>query len=118
MSRRSTRPQPVHDDGYSWMLGLLGQPDIWTLLAPMEEWVAHAYRATDRTWTAVWADGDLIAEGLTTGGEAMRRAEDLARPCAHVNTDPSHGILHCDEDRKPGSMFCAAHADARKQAQP
>jgi len=50
----------------------LGQPDVWTLRAPMEEWVAHVYRATDGTWTAVWSDGDLIAEGLTSCGEAMR----------------------------------------------
>jgi len=112
MTRRP-KPQPVHDDGYSWQPGLLGQPDVHTLIAPMDEWVAHVYRANDRTWAVVWADGDLIAQGLPTAGEAMRAAEDLARrPCAHIDTHPSHGIVPCDLEREPGSRFCTAHTRA------
>ena len=110
LSTGSAKTPPVHDDDFRWMRGLLCNPKCWTLLGPGGEWVAHVYRATDATWAAVWSDGELIADGLATSGEAMRATEDLARPCAHVDTDPSHGIVGCDEDREPGSAFCTAHA--------
>jgi hypothetical protein len=105
----SAKSQPIHGDGYQWVKNTISNPGAWSLVDPDGYKVAHAYRADDKTWTAVWDDGPVIAQGLAACGEALRRIDDVARPCAHVDTHPSHGIVGCDLDREPESKYCTVH---------
>jgi hypothetical protein len=106
-----TKVQPVHSDGFQWQQGLISDPKALTLIGPEGEWVGHAYRGSDKTWLAVWSDGEMVGQGFASSGEAIRAIDDLARPCAYVDRHPSHGIVPCDLDREPGSMFCENHGN-------
>lgn len=109
MSSRTT----VHPDGYWWVNGTISNPGAWSLVDPDGHKVAHVICNDDKTWSALWDDnGTVISEGLATLAEALRAADDVARPCAHVDTHPSHGIVPCDNDREPGTMYCTAHQGA------
>ncbi len=109
MSARTSSRSATHADGYRWVQGTISNPGAWSLVDPTECKIAHVYRAADHTWTAVWDHGGIIATGQETSGYAMRAADDVARPCAHIDVHPSHGIVPCDNDRVPGATRCVAH---------
>lgn len=91
------------EDGYTWAEGVISNPRSWSLQSPNGYYIAHVYRGDDRTWTAVWHDGYVIAEGLKACSEGLRAVDNVARPCAY------DGDEICDDDREPGSPFCSAH---------
>lgn len=96
----------THTDGYAWVRGTISNPGAWSLRDPAGNRIAHVIRNTDRTWSAVWDHGETITASVPTSGDAMRAADNAARPCAHLCPDGSTG---CDNDRAPDSTRCPDH---------
>jgi hypothetical protein len=101
-SETASEQPELHDDGARWTKGLTSTPKSWTLIGSTGDHLGHVYPGNDRTWTAVWDDGAVIAHGLATSGEALRAVDDVARPCAYA-AEP------CDSNRMSGSPFCPVH---------
>ena len=96
----------IPEDGYRWLSDIISNPYSWSLVDPNGHPIAHVYRCNDKTVAAVWHHGQLIADGFTRTGPALRAVEDLARPCAYRHDLPDG---HCDNDREPGSPYCPPH---------
>ncbi len=99
----------THTDGFAWVRGTISNPGAWSLVDPDGYRVLHVIRCTDETWSAVWDHGETLVAGASTSGEAMRAADNAARPCAHVVPDGSGDVVGCDLDRAPGSTRCTEH---------
>ncbi len=100
----------IHADGFQWHKDIISNSPSHTLINPDGHQIAHVYRCDDRTWAVVDAGtGQWVTSGLATAGEGLKAADNEDRPCAYVDTDPSHGILPCDNDREPGSIYCTPH---------
>lgn len=78
-------------DGFVWQQGATSNVGAWTLTDPDGVMVAHVYRGNDRTWCAVDDEGTVVAEHVTTSGEAIRAADEAMRPCAWTGTNPRIG---------------------------
>jgi hypothetical protein len=99
-------------DGFRWSRGLVSGAGAWTLVDPNGHHVAHVTRSKDHTYAAVTASGVLLVDGVITADAAMRAVDNEVRPCAHTHVEASRVVVHCDNDREPGSMFCAEHQHA------
>lgn len=100
-----------HGDGFRWVRGQLSMAaPSHTLIDPDGHQVAHVYQASDRRWYVIDAGtGEVVADHLASAGEALAAADNEYRPCAHVDAHSSHGIVPCDNDRAPGSIYCTPH---------
>jgi hypothetical protein len=99
-----------HSDGFQWQQGLISNAGGRTLVDPNGHHVAHVYRCEDHTYRAVLADGRVLAEGLLTAADALKRVDNEMRPCAHLAAVLVRGLVQCDREREPGSVYCTEHA--------
>lgn len=114
-----TQTMALHADGFYWVRDVISNTPSHTLIDPEGHQVAHVYRVGTHTWRVLDAGtGAVMADGCTSAGAGLKAAEHEYRPCAYVDTHASHGIMPCDNERQPGSIYCDPHARGMSAAEP